>query len=315
MIDVEISIVNHGGCDITRSCLSSLPAACEGVHWHATVVDNASTDGTVGILSAEFPSVTFLCNRERHGFGANQNQVIGPAVESGTVRYVLVLNNDTELAPRSVTKLIDHADRNPALGAVSPRIVNPDGTLQPSSFRPPSLPRAFLSEIYPRAAPLGCVQVDEGELWLGGACLLLRPSALRDVGLFDTRFFLFFEDIDLARRLWDAGWVSATCAEATVLHHNHKTVSQEELRFPMACQVRRSCYLYIAKHYGTIPAIILALVGRAAMLCRAAVQVMAARLHNDEAAARHALLLRGLAKYNPREALPHELEGLISRTC
>ena len=300
--------MNHSACDVTRSCLSSLPAACEGVDWHATLVDNASDDGSVDILRAEFPHVTFLCNKERYGFGANQNQVIGPVVESGTARYVLVLNNDTELAPGSVSALVKHADRIPTVGAISPRIVNPDGTWQPSSFRLPSLPRAFLSEIYPRAAPLGCEQAETGRLWLGGACLLIRADALRRVGLFDTRFFLFFEDIDLARRLWDSGWSSSLCPETTVMHHNHKTVDKEELRFAMACQLRRSCYLYIEKYYGTVAASVLAVVGRIAMLARAAIQAIGARLFQDEAAAGRAALLRGLATYNPRRALAHELK-------
>jgi GT2 family glycosyltransferase len=135
----------------------------------------------------------------------NQNRVIAPVVESGSARYVLVLNNDTELMEGSVVALVRHADDNPSLAAIGPLTLNTDGTHQASSFRFPTLVKSALAEVLPSRAPLGCTETDGGALWLGGACLLLRTEALRTVGTFDTRFFLFFEDIDLARRLADAG--------------------------------------------------------------------------------------------------------------
>lgn len=306
-IDVEISIVNHGDCDLSRSCLATLPAACRGLKWHATLIDNASDDGSVEVLKAAFPDVALICNYERLGFGANQNQVIEPTVKSGSARYVLVLNNDTELAEGSVAELVGYADRHPKVGAVGPLTYNPDGSRQPSSFRFPTMPRAFLSEVYPRAAPLGCRFVVGGDLWLGGACLLLRAEALSDVGSFDTRFFLYFEDIDLARRMRDRGWESALCVESKIMHHNHKTTDKDELRFPMECQMRRSYYLYIAKYHGPKAAISLAVFGRTALWLRSAVEVIAGRLCHDQAATRRAATLRALATYDPRRALAHEL--------
>ncbi|MGI8407675.1 MAG: glycosyltransferase family 2 protein [Actinomycetota bacterium] len=308
-LDVEVSVVNHGDCELSRSCLSSLPVACEGLKWHATLVDNASDDGSAEILMAAFPELTVICNSKRHGFGENQNQVIGPAVESGNARYVLVLNNDTELGEGSVSELVKCADNDPKLGAVGPLTYNVDGSRQPSSFRFPTLAGALLSEVYPRAAPLGCEFAEKGEVWLGGACLLLRSDALRDVALFDTRFFLFFEDVDLARRLRDRGWGSALCAESTIMHHNHKTVEREDLQFPMACQLRRSYYLYVRKYHGTVAAASLAMVGRAALRIRAGVDEITGRLRHDEEAAERAAALRSLALYDPRRALPHELTG------
>lgn len=300
-------MVNHGDCELSRACLASLPAACRGLKWHATLVDNASNDGSVEVLTAAFPDVTFLCNEERQGFGPNQNKVIEPAVKSGSARYVLVLNNDTELAEASVAELVTYADRHPTVGAVGPLTYNADGSRQPSSFRFPTLAGALLSELYPRAAPLGCEFAEGGDLWLAGACLLLRAEALRDVGGFDARFFLFFEDIDLARRLRDRGWASALCVESKIMHHNHKTIDKDQLRFPMACQLRRSYYLYMAKHHGRRAALSLAVVGRAGLRVRAAVDALAGRLRHDEVATARAAVLRALAGYDPRRALAHEL--------
>ena len=305
-LDVEISVVNHDNCEVTRACLSSLAAACRGLKWHATVVDNASVDGSADVLQNEFPHMTVVCNKKRYGFGTNQNQVIDPVIRSQSARYLLVLNNDTELAPGSVSALVEHADRNPPAGAVGPRTFNPDGTRQPSSFRFPSLARAFISEMYPRAAPLGCDGAESGRIWLGGACLLLRVDALRQVGSFDTRFFLFFEDIDLARRLWEAGWASELCPEASIMHLNHKTVERDDLRFAMACQLRRSYYLYISKYHGNTPATCLAGVGRIALQVRAIKQEAAARVRCGRGSDGDAALLRGLSRYDPRNPLPHE---------
>jgi N-acetylglucosaminyl-diphospho-decaprenol L-rhamnosyltransferase len=307
LLDVEISIVNHGSRDVTKACLLSLPSACRGLNWHVTVVDNASTDGSVEMLRTEFPDVTLVCNREPHGFGFNHNQVVGPVVESGTARYVLVLNNDTELAVESVTRMVAHADHHPRHGAVGPRTLNPDGTLQPSSFRFPRLGGAVLSEVYPRAAALGCAAAESGEIWLGGACLLLRTAALREVGLFDQRFFLFFEDIDLSRRLRDKGWLSSLCPEALMMHHNHNTIDRDELRFAMACQLRRSYFLYLSKHHGRAAALGLVTLGRLALLARAAGESIGARSPRSEAQRRKIALLRGLGRYDPRRPLSHEL--------
>ncbi|MGH9276706.1 MAG: glycosyltransferase family 2 protein, partial [Acidimicrobiales bacterium] len=283
VLDVEVSVVNHDGGDLTRACLMTLPAACEGLRWHATVVDNASVDGSADRLAGQFPDVTLMRNRDRHGFGANQNQVIAPVVESGSARYVLVLNNDTQLAEGCVAALVRHADDNPALGAVGPLTFNTDGSRQPSSFRFPSLAKAVLADARPKHAALGCTETDRGHLWLGGACLLLRADALRTVGPFDTRFFLFFEDIDLAHRLWAAGWESAVCPEASIVHHNHQTVTRDELHLAMGRQVRRSYYLYVEKYHGPISAHGVAALGRLALLARAVKAGVAGRVFRDRA--------------------------------
>ncbi|HEX8770338.1 MAG TPA: glycosyltransferase family 2 protein [Acidimicrobiales bacterium] len=309
VLDVEISIVNHDNCALTRACLRSLPSACEGLDWHVTLVDNASTDGCAGRLRAEFPHLAVLANQTRHGFGVNQNKVIGPAVDSRTARYVLVLNNDTELGAGSVTALVKHGDDHAALGVIGPRTYNADWSVQPSSFRFPTACGALLSDVYPRAAPLGCVPADTGRRWLGGACLLLRTDALRDVGCFDPRFFLFFEDIDLAHRMWDAGWESAICPDASIMHHNHKTVEMDGLKFDMACQLRRSFHLYMAKYHGQATAVALTCLGRLSLLIRALIRAMYARLKSDHTAMSEAAFLRQLAAYDPTNVLAHEVSS------
>lgn len=301
-LDVEVSVVNHEGRDMLRDCLKGLPEATGRLRWHATVVDNASRDGSIEMLGQEFPWARVIPNSTPRGFASNHNQVIRPVVAESTARYVLVLNNDTELAPASIQHLVDFADGVPSLGATSPVLLNSDGSTQPTHHVFPSLPRHIRSELLPRPP----AELPPGAMgWLSGACLLLRIAALRQVGTFDTRFFLFYEDVDLAARLLEAGWISRLCPTVTIVHHDHGTVGRSELRLPMGRQMLRSRYLYFQKHHGTPTACLAALATDVSLGLRAAKAVarsLAGRAPDRPAAS----FLLGLARFDPARPLPHE---------
>jgi GT2 family glycosyltransferase len=141
---------------------------------------------------------------------------------------------------------------------------------------------------------------------LNGSCLLVRAEALREVGILDEQFFIFFEDVDLGIRLRRAGWESVACEAATILHHGHQTVSQPGVGGAMEKQMMRSRYLYFRKHLGPVRAGIGSVLIRAALLLRAA-KPMACGLFRPAASAQADLLL-GLVRYDPAFPLPHEPE-------
>lgn len=303
-VDVAISIVSHDSPDALLACLRSLPDACGSLAWTATVVLNVPAD-LPARLDEEFPWARLVRNDHPVGFAANHNAVVAPVVAEDSARYVLVLNDDTVVAPGAVASLVERADSRQRVGALGPALVWPDGTPQPSLYSFPSVGRTLLSTVVPRIG--SCVPMEDGAGWLGGACLLLRVTALREVGLFDTRYFLFFEDVDLSRRLLDHGWASEVWPGAATVHAAHQTVSRADLSFAMECQMLRSSYLYHRRYHGPAVARTVSAVARATFLSRAAVRLLASLVRggpDDRAVARRNARL---AAYRPTQELPHEL--------
>ena len=305
---VLISIVNHENRDLLRACLHSLPAAGRGVSWQATVVDNVSGDGSLEMLAAEFPEVVVVANQRRLGFGANHNQVVRPLLAAwpGGPDYVLVLNDDTVLEPCAVTRLVATLDAEPAMAAVVPTIRDTDGRTAGNRLAYPDTRSAWRADWTDR---LDTADPDDG--YLQGCCLLLRVQALVEVGPFDERFFLFHEDIDLSRRLHDAGWSLGTCAEAVVIHEGHASVFKPELVASTPLQGRRSRYQYFCKYDGRLRAEAITAVGRLLLAVRAAKAAVGwatgwavGQPPVREERKRRAQRLWTLARFNPRRPIP-----------
>jgi GT2 family glycosyltransferase len=301
VVDVEISLVNTDNRDLLARCLASLPAAAGSISWRATVVDNASRDGSAELVRCDFPSVRLLENRTRRGFSANHNSVIKEVLSLGSARYVLVLNEDTELKPGSLQKLTTFADEDRRLGAVGPRLVGRDGREQPSYFTFPGVSQQFWGTLRPG----GHSMHPDGAGWLNGSCLLVRTEALRDVGGFDERFFIFYEDTDLGLRVHRAGWRSAVCDAACVVHHEHQTVASSAGSGAMEQQMLRSRYLYFRKHHGAARAWLVAALVRLALTLRAG-KAFVGSLGRDDGERTLARLLWKLARYDPCVPLAHE---------
>jgi N-acetylglucosaminyl-diphospho-decaprenol L-rhamnosyltransferase len=235
-VDCSIIIVNWNVCTLLRRCLASVPASagCD-VSYEVIVVDNASHDGSVAMVQAEFPAVRLLANSTNRGFAGGNNQ--GIAASRG--RALLLLNPDTTLAPGALAVLLATLDAQPQVGLVGPRLRNPDGTVQPSRRRFPSLATALIESTplqpYIPALPLLqryylADQPDDQEQevdWLTGACLLVRRTVLQQVGGFDERYFMYSEELDLCRRVRAAGWRILYQPAAEVVHYEGQSSGQD----------------------------------------------------------------------------------------
>lgn len=258
------------------------------------------------VLRDSSRKVSIVHNRGPRGFGANHNQVMRPIVQDHAARYCLVLNNDTEPGRESIAQLVRYADQHQTLASVGPQLLNSDGSPQPSSYKFPTAAGTALFDFRSPWNPLRCPRGEGNHTWLGGACLLLRAEALRLVGYFDTRFFMFYEDTDLAKRFWQSGWEIGICPDSKVTHHGHRTVMRSELVFSMECQMRRSWYLYSRKHFGTLTANAGALASRSSLLMRSVKPSVLGHLRDDNSERLRAKLLRDIGGYDPRDVLPHE---------
>jgi GT2 family glycosyltransferase len=220
------------------------------------VVDNGSTDGSAELVRRRFPWVRLLVNHENQGFARANNQ----AMSLTRGRYLLFLNPDTQLLPESLRVLVGFLDRHPRTGAVAPQVLSPEGRIQPSCRRFPTLGAVFweatgLDRALPKH-PLfghylmgdwdheGLCPVDQPM----GACLMVRRRALDQIGPWDERFFLFFEEVDLCRRLKTLGWDIYFVPQAQIIHHGGHSTGQDYRR---ACWLFHSSrYKYFRKHFG-----------------------------------------------------------------
>jgi len=235
-VAVSIVIVNWNTRELLRACLSSIPHAMRdgdeaGAVSHqieVIVVDNGSHDGSAEMVARAFPHVRLLINERNVGFAAANNL----ALRDAHGRYLLLLNSDTVVRPGAVEAMAAYMDAHPELGAVGPRLLNADGSVQLSAHDFPRLDhdavmlldvkhwpligavaRRFAQRAYgPRHEQTRTVD------WVSGACLVLRREALRQVGVLDEAYFFFFEESDLCYRLSERGWRTAFLANAEVIH-------------------------------------------------------------------------------------------------
>lgn len=264
VIDLSIIIVNWNVRELLRRCLTSiLEARTSGTEpgtWNleleTIVVDNASSDGSLEMLRAEFPQVQVIANEGNLGFTRGNNQ--GLALSRG--RYVLFLNPDTEIVGDSLAMMVRTMEARPTVGVLGPQLRYPDGTVQSSRRRFPTLITALfestlLAQWWPenpwaRHYRLADRPDDlEQEVdWLVGACLLARREALEQVGGFDEGFFMYSEELDLCRRLRAAGWRVVYLPQAQVIHHEGK--SSEQVVPERHLHFQTSKVRYFRKHHG-----------------------------------------------------------------
>jgi len=255
MPDIALVIVNYNAGDELRVALRSFAAEMGSRAWEGVVVDNASVDGS-GQIALEFAShVRLILNRTNVGFGAAINQ----GLASTTAPLVLIMNPDCHLAAGALTTLEAELLGDRRCAIVGPRILDPDGSEQGSARGDPDM----LTGLFGRTSPLrrllpwlgvsrrNVVSANDGVTspivqWLSGACMLATREAMATVRGFDERYFLYWEDADLCRRLRQKGYRVRYVPAATAVHrvgHSSRTAPASSIR-----AFHQSAYLYYATH-------------------------------------------------------------------
>ena len=252
--DLSVVTVGHNTGELLRACLSSLPSS--GAAMEVLVVDAGSTDGTAELVGREFPTVRLLATDQNLGFTRGNNR----ALRIARGRHLLLLNPDTAVRPGALAAMLAFLDAHPDVGVVGPQLRFPDGTIQPSRHRFPGRLTAFvdgtvLERWLGRSRLLDSFYLrDRGDDqrqdvdWLRGACLMVRREAAASAGLFDERFFMYSEEVDLCRRIRAAGWRIVYLPSAVVVHHEGKSSQQN----PVARDIHfhDSRVRYYQKHLG-----------------------------------------------------------------
>ncbi|HEC34789.1 MAG TPA: glycosyltransferase family 2 protein [Chloroflexi bacterium] len=259
MIDLSVVIVNWNVRELLRRCLHSILPNLPTCQLEIIVVDNASTDGSVEMVRAEFPSVHLIANADNRGFPAANNQ--GIAVAQGC--YVLLLNPDTEVVDDALATMVAFADAHPDVGIVGPQLLNPDGSVQSSRRRFPTLATAFFESTWlERCAPHRLLEryyvldrpdeVVQDVDWVTGAAMMARREVIEQVGPLDEGFFMYSEELDWCRRFRDAGWRVVYLPAAQIVHHVGK--SSEQVLPARHIHFQTSKVRYFRKHHGPVAA-------------------------------------------------------------
>ncbi len=224
---LTVVVVSWNTREVTKRCLRALFAHETTVPFTVYVVDNASSDGSAEMVEEEFPQVRLLRNSENVGFARANNAVLRMV----STPYALLLNSDAFLPPRDLlTPWVSFMEAHPEVGASGCRLVFPDGRHQVGDAGyQPSLASLlahafFLSRLFPREVRgLFVVGLEEGDPirevdWVSGAAMMVRMSAVREVGLMDERVFMFAEDIEWGCRFRAKGWRVCLLPSLSLVH-------------------------------------------------------------------------------------------------
>ena len=254
-MDLSIIIVNWNTSDLLARCLSSLEQEAFGdvaPQCEVFVVDNASTDGSRQRVRDEFLWVSLIENEKNLGFAQANNLALAQAQGE----FVLLLNSDTRLLPGALQALLAFMAAHPPAGACGARLLNADGSLQPSC-QPMLTPErefwrlSFLDMLLPRATyRMTSWPVDQPRQVeiIKGACLLLRRAALDQIGRLDEAYFMYTEEVDLCYRLAQAGWELWWVPQAQVIHYGG--ASSRQAAEAMYLQLYRSKVQFYRKFGG-----------------------------------------------------------------
>jgi N-acetylglucosaminyl-diphospho-decaprenol L-rhamnosyltransferase len=250
--DLAVVVVNTNSGDEVRRCVKSVFEQSGDIGMQVIVVDNDSTDGSAQEVLRAFPQVRLIQNDSNRGFPAAANQ----GMRASNSEFVLLINPDAEIQSGTLEGLLKVARDHPRAGAIGTLTRNPDGTVYPSARRVPTLAQGLFHTLvapfrpnnrWSRAYRMADWdrrserQVD----WVSGSSMLLRRAALEEVGIFDERFFMYVEDMDLCTRLRRGGWEVWFSPELEVEHIGGTATAG---RRRMTLEHSKSIYHYFVKH-------------------------------------------------------------------
>ncbi len=251
--------------------------------WEVIVVDNASSDDSVEMVKKEFPWVRVIKNKENLGFAVGNN--IG--IRNAQGQYIMLMNSDAELRnTHPLTVLLDYLDAHHDVAVVSPKVILADGSLDQASHRGIPTPwnaltyYAGLEKLFHTFPLLNRFTGGYHQIWKAintiheidactGAAMIVRASAIDEVGLLDEQFFMYGEDLDWCYRIKKAGWKIVFYPHVEVLHHKNKSGIARDAHHPEAHHIKKRSHthffdtmvLFYDKHYlSTYPKIIQSLV-------------------------------------------------------
>lgn len=250
---LSIIIVNWNTCALLTDCLNAIGAHPPSAPVEVWVVDNASADGSADRVRAQFPEIKLIENRENRGFARANNQ----AVVQCSGDYILFLNSDAFVQADTLNAMLALMEAQPGIGALGPRLLNPDGSFQASYAKFPTLwsewalltglARWTVGSYAPSPRPTPGERAHAVD-WVPGAALMVRRATLAQVGNLDEAYFMYSEETDLCWRMRQAGWEVWYLPEAVVTHIGGASSRQRSTESYI--QLYRSKLRFLRRAYG-----------------------------------------------------------------
>lgn len=259
MTDLTISIVSNGNRDLLDRCLASIIRDTRRVSYEIVVVDNCSEDGSQEMVREKYPSVKLIRKEKKGGYSENHNAVL----KSFAGEYVVILNDDMETVGDCFSTLLEKLKNDSTAGCAGCQLLNPDGSVQQSVYRLPSLSvlfnqAFFLGRVFPNSNYFSDYKnwAHDEERYvesIAGACMMFPRAVIDKIGLMDENYFIYAEDADLCRRVLDAGWKIIFIPEARMIHYGG--TSMKKIGDMAMSQSFISMRKYFRKHCGawTLP--------------------------------------------------------------
>jgi N-acetylglucosaminyl-diphospho-decaprenol L-rhamnosyltransferase len=256
---VDVLVCNFNTKHLIKEMTGALEASHPKPPLRYLVVDNASTDGSQEYIRSEHPSFELICNESNVGFGRANNQLL-PLVRSP---FVLLLNTDAFVAKDTLAKTLRHMQANPECGVLGVKLLSSDGSLQPSCRYFPSPLNIFLSKtglgkMLPWVKLVDNLTWSHNDVrecdWVPGCYYLIRREVIEAVGLFDPRYFLYYEEVDHCKRVKSAGWQVVYFGNSSTVHiggESAKSVGDiDKVGKQLSHLQVESEILYLRKHHG-----------------------------------------------------------------
>jgi GT2 family glycosyltransferase len=259
MTVLSVVVLSWNTKDLTLACLRALFAEAPRHEREVIVVDNASADGSADAITSAFPQVRLVRNAENRLYAGGNNQ--GALVATGEL--LCTLNSDTEVRAGALDRLVDFLVENPGYAAVAPRLSDPDGGVQRACHRFPTLMTALCYDSWwgtwwPGSRVQGRYTMRDFDHLTSrdvdqppGACFMIRRADWLGLGGFDEELSLFYNDVDLCRRLWSQGRRIRYLADAEVMHHRGASTKNFA---KMLVIWHRNRLAYYRKHFGRLGA-------------------------------------------------------------
>ncbi len=249
-MDLSIVILNYKQKGLVKQCIKGIVASRPNIDYELIVVDNDSNDDCLEMVKIIFkneilaekqqklpldnplkiPPILTIQAKSNDGFAAGNNL----GIKAAKGKYIMIINPDIAVVPDALEKMIDFMDKDESIGMIGPKLINPDGSVQyscrrfPNLFTPIYRRTIFGKLLFAKKYLVSYLMIDydhESTVkvdWLFGACLLIRKSVLDKVGMFDERFFMYFEDLDLCRRFWSEGYKVIYFTEVEMVHYHQR---------------------------------------------------------------------------------------------